>query len=216
MLMAAEPPPASRVFLVDDHPLVRQGLATVLAQAGFTVCGEAGNGAETLRHSQLASAELAIVDLALGDENGLDLIAALRARGVRVLVYTMHEEPSRVTGALAAGAGGYVTKREVGQYLVEAVRGVLAGKPYVSPRAAAVLAKSEPSRCAHDPSLSEQQRHVYRLLGEGASADEIAAELQLSPRTVESYCARMIEKLGLSGMKELRRQAIAARVSGLP
>jgi two-component system, NarL family, invasion response regulator UvrY len=191
-------------------------LATVLAQAGFTVCGEAGSDSETLAHAQLALAELAIVDLALGEEDGVDLISMLRARGIRVLVYTMHEEPSRVIGALAAGAGGYVTKREVGQYLVEAVHEVLAGRLFVSPRAAAGLAKR-----AADPglgvlaSLSEQQRHVYRLLGEGASAAEIAAELHLSPRTVESYCARMIEKFGLSGMKELRRQAIAERLSGL-
>lgn len=211
--MNGEPRSASRVFLVDDHPLVRQGLTAVLAQAGFTVCGEAGNGSETLHHPQLASADVAILDLALGEENGVDLIAALRERGIRVLVYTMYEEPSRVTGALAAGAGGYVTKREVGQYLVEAVHEVLAGKLYVSPRAASGLANQAAKRCVDDVSLSEQQRHVYRLLGEGASADEIAAELQLSPRTVESYCARMIEKLGLTGMKELRRQAIADRLS---
>jgi DNA-binding NarL/FixJ family response regulator len=213
--MPDEPLPASRVFLIDDHPLVRQGLATVLTQAGFTVCGEAGGGSDALAHAQLASADLAILDLGLGEENGADLIAVLRERDVRVLVYTMHEEPSRVTGALAAGAGGYVTKREVGQSLVEAVREVLAGKLYVSPRAAAGLAKRMANRDADElASLSEQQRHVYRLLGLGASAAEIAAELHLSPRTVESYCARMIEKVGLSGMKELRRQAIADRLSG--
>ena len=214
--MAGEPRSASRVFLVDDHPLVRQGLATVLAQAGLSVCGEANNGAETLGHPLLASADLAIVDLALGGEDGQKLIAALRTRGVRVLVYTMHEEPSRVTGALAAGAGGYVTKREVAQYLVEAVREVLAGKLYVSPRAAAGLAKRVASGGLDDLSLSEQQRHVYRLLGEGSSAGEIAAELHVSPRTVESYCARMIEKFGLTGMKELRRQAIADHLGGPP
>ncbi|HPM81124.1 MAG TPA: response regulator transcription factor [Candidatus Anammoximicrobium sp.] len=212
--MADETPPARHVFLVDDHPLVRQGLAAVLSQAGFAVCGEANNGTETLQHAQLASADLAIVDLALGEENGADLIAALRARGIRVLVYTMHEEPSRVTGALAAGAAGYVTKREVAQYLVEAVREVLAGELYVSPRAAAGLAKRAANRAMDDASLSEQQRHVYRLLGEGASTGEIAEQLHVSPRTVESYCARMIEKLGLAGMKELRRQAIADRLGG--
>jgi DNA-binding NarL/FixJ family response regulator len=211
--MAGEPRPASRVFLVDDHPLVRQGLTVVLSQAGFTVCGEASHGRETLEHPQLASADVAVLDLALGEENGVDLIAALRERGVRVLIYSMHEEPSRVSAALAAGAGGYVTKREVGQCLVEAVHEVLAGKLYVSPRASAGLAKRVANRDSDDlASLSEQQRHVYRLLGEGASADEIAAELHISPRTVESYCARMIEKLGLAGTKELRRQAIADRL----
>lgn len=212
--MAAEPIPANHILLVDDHPLVRQGLATVLSQAGFAVCGEASNVTETLEHAQLASADLAIVDLSLTEEDGVDLIATLRARGVRVLVYTMHEESARVTGALTAGAGGYVTKREVAQYLVEAVREVLAGKVYVSPRAAAGLAKRVANHSPGALAFSEQQRHVYRLLGEGACAGEIAAQLHVSPRTVESYCARMIEKLGLSGMKELRRQAIADRRCG--
>lgn len=214
--MGSEPRSPNRVFLVDDHPLVRQGLTAVLSQAGFTVCGEAGNGRETREHPQLASADVAILDLALGEENGVDLIAALRERGVRVLIYSMHEEPSRVTAALAAGARGYVTKREVGQYLVEAVHEVLAGQLYVSPRAAAGLAEKPAKRPVDDTSLSEQQRHVYGLLGEGASADEIAAELHISPRTVESYCARMIEKFGLTGMKELRRLAIADRLSSPP
>ncbi len=212
--MPGEWSPASRILLVDDHPLVRQGLATVLTQAGFAVCGEASSAAETLRHPQLAATDLAIVDLSLTEEDGHDLIATLRARGVGVLVYTMHEEPARVTGAFAAGAGGYVTKREVAHYLIEAVREVLAGRLYVSPRAAAGLTKRMTARRSDDLTFSEQQRHVYRLLGEGASADEIAAELQISPRTVESYCTRMIEKLGLNGMKELRRQAIADRLGG--
>ncbi|NLF71887.1 MAG: response regulator transcription factor [Candidatus Anammoximicrobium sp.] len=212
--MHSEPRFASRVFLVDDHPLVRQGLTVVLSQAGFTVCGEAGNGSETLGHPQLASADVAILDLALGEENGVELIAALRERGIRVLIYSMHEEPSRVTAALAAGAGGYVTKREVGLYLVEAVRGVLAGKLYLSPRAATGLARKATKSSVDHPHLSDQQRHVYHLLGEGSSADEIAAKMHVSSRTVESYCARMIEKLGLTGMKELRRQAIADRLSG--
>jgi len=210
--MTAESSSAGKLFLVDDHPLVRQGLAAVLSQAGFTICGEANSGGETLQHPQLAESNLAIVDLALGDENGTDLIPVLRARGIRVLVYSMHEEPSRVTGAVAAGAAGYVTKREVGQYLVEAVRAVLAGRLFLSPRAAAGLAYRAANQDADALDLSDQQQHVYRLLGEGASTGEIAAELHVSPRTIESYCARMIEKLGLSGMKELRRHAIADRI----
>lgn len=210
--MTNTPPSTNRVFLVDDHPLVCQGIAAVLSQAGFIICGTACSGSKTLEHPQLTSADIAIVDLALGEEDGLKLIPSLRAHGVRVLVYTMYEEPSRVTGSLEAGATGYVTKREVGQYLVEAVRDVLDGKLFLSPRAAAGLAKQAVSRDVDSPSLSKQQQVVYQLLGEGASSAEIAAELNVSPRTVESYCARMIEKLGLNGMKELRRQAIADRL----
>ena len=106
--MSSEQHSTNHVFLVDDHPLVCQGIAAVLSQAGFVICGKAGNSTETLEHPQLVSANLAIVDLALGEEDGLKLIPTLRAQGILVLVYTMYEEPSRVTGALAAGATGYV------------------------------------------------------------------------------------------------------------
>ena len=212
--MSSEQHSTNHVFLVDDHPLVCQGIAAVLSQAGFVISGKAGNSTETLEHPQLLSANLAIVDLALGEEDGLKLIPTLRAQGILVLVYTMYEEPSRVTGALEAGATGYVTKREVGQYLVEAVRKVLDGELFLSPRAAAGLAKQAANQNINSPSLSKQQKLVYRMLGEGASATEIAAELDVSPRTVESYCARMIEKLDLNGMKELRRQAISDRSNG--
>lgn len=196
--------------------MVRQGLAAVLTQAGLMVCGEASDCCETLQLPQLASADLAIVDLALGEDNGLDLITALRNRGVHVLVYSMHEETSQVTAALAAGAGGYVTKREVALHLVEAVCEVLAGRLYISPRAAASLVQTVTSRNPDMLELSEQQRQVYYLLGEGFSTAEIAAELHISPRTVESYCARIIEKRGLTGMHQLRREAIAERAMRSP
>jgi DNA-binding NarL/FixJ family response regulator len=125
----------ARVFLVDDHPLVRQGLGLVLSQAGFAVCGEAGSIAETLAHRHLPRADLVVVDLSLSDENGLDLIAVLTARGMRVLTYSVHEDAIHVQGAMAAGASAYVTKREVAQYLMDAMAAVLAGRTYVSPRA---------------------------------------------------------------------------------
>lgn len=193
------------VFLVDDHPLVRQGLALVLEQGGFTIAGEAESAEATLAHPGLGSAHIAVVDLSLDHSSGMDLVPSLCRRGIRVVVYSMHEEATVVRRALAAGAKGYVTKREAAQSLVEAIRTVLNGEDYVSPRAGAGLA-----RCAGEPELSLQQQHLYEMLGQGCDVNEIAARLNVSPRTVETYCTRLLDKLGIAGMKDLRRHAIAS------
>lgn len=194
------------VFLVDDHPMVRQGLALFLVQAGCTVCGEAGTREETLAHPKLAVARIVIMDLSLGDENGAGLIPILCRLGLRVVVYSMHEDAMHVRRALDAGATGYVTKREAAQSIVEAVRAVLAGETHVSPRASAGLAHQ-----AIAPDLTEEQRELYALLGQGCNNDEIAEKLHISPRTVETYCTRLMDKLGVDGMHDLRRRAIADR-----
>ena len=199
-------PTGVAVFLVDDHPLVRQGLALILEQAGFTVAGEADSVEGTRAHPGLASAQVAILDLSLDQANGMDLIPDLCRRGVRVVVYSMHEDAVIVRRALAAGAKGYITKREAAQSLVPAIRAVLDGGDYVSPRAAAELAQHR-----GDPDLSRQQEQLYDLLGQGCDAHEIADSLHVSPRTVETYCTRLMDKLGLAGMKELRQHAIADR-----
>ncbi len=192
------------VFLVDDHPLVRQGLAVMLEQGGFAVAGEAASIRATLDHPGLTSAQVVLLDISLEQASGVDLIPALCRRGIRVVVYSMHEDPGVVRRALAAGATGYVTKREAAQSLVEAIRTVVASRSYISPRAAAALAQP-----ATDPDFSPQQQQLYDLLGQGCDAGEIASRLHVSPRTVETYCARLMDKLGVDGMKELRRRAIA-------
>ncbi|MCX6543190.1 MAG: response regulator transcription factor [Acidobacteria bacterium] len=204
--MKNDAPQRVSVFLVDDHPLVRQGLAVMLEQAGFAVGGEAESIKATLAHPGLAAAQVAILDLSLDRANGLDLIPVLSRQGIRVVVYSMHEDAAVVRGALAAGAKGYITKREAAQSLVAAIRTVLDGGDYVSPRAASGLAQR-----VTDPDLSRQQEQLYDLLGEGCDAQEIAARLHVSPRTVETYCTRLMDKMGLAGMKELRRHAISDR-----
>lgn len=205
-------PPA--LFLVDDHAMVREGLVAVLQQAGFRVCGQAGSVGEALSHPALASAHLAVVDVTLGEGSGVDLVERLQAQNLPSLVYSMHEDSNVVRKAFAAGAVGYVTKREVASCLVEAVRSVLAGKRFVSPRAGAGLVGGDLGKAEADTAeeFSDQQQRLYELLGEGLSVEEIAIALRVSPRTVESYAARMIEKLNVSGMKELRRRAIADRL----
>lgn len=198
------------IFIVDDHPLVRDALAHLLAGAGFAVSGEAADEREALAHPALESCRLAIIDLSLGAASGLALIRRLRTLGLSVLVYSMHEESNVILRALEAGAGGYVTKRETAPSLLDAVRALLADSRYLSPRVEAALRDLPPTE-----SLSGQQRQIYRLLGQGYSNEEIADRLSISVRTLESYCTRIMDKLGVQGTRELRRQAIRDAASGL-
>jgi len=199
-----------RVLLVDDHPAVREGLALLLAPDGIDVVAEASAPAEALARVKERRPDLAIVDLSLDTEDGAALIADLRARDVPALAYSMHKDAWHVEGAFAAGALGYVTKRELHEVLVQAVRQVAAGRQFVSPVAAVALAQRATKWQAETGvrDLSQQERHVYQLLGSGEGTYEIAAALKFSTRTVESYYARMIVKLGLNGMYELRHHAI--------
>ncbi len=127
------------VFLVDDHPLIRQGLTLVLEQGGCTVGGEADGIRAALDHPGLSSAQVVLLDILLEQASGMDLIPELCRRGLRVVVYSMHEDPAVVRRALAAGAMGYVTKREAAQSLIEGIGAVVAGGRYISPRAADAL-----------------------------------------------------------------------------
>ena len=136
-------------------------------------------------------------------QSGIELIKKLRARGLAVLVYSMHESSTVIRRALDAGAGGYVTKREAAESLADAIQAVLAGSRYLSPRVEASLRYSTPL-----DGLSGQQQQIYRLLGQGASNEDIARQLGISVRTLESYCVRIMNKLGLQGVKEMRRRAI--------
>jgi len=203
-------PPRIRVLLVDDHPAVREGLALLLAPDGIDVVAEASARAEALARVKEHRPDLAIVDLSLDTEDGAALIADLRARDVPALAYSMHKDARHVEGAFAAGALGYVTKRELHGVLVQAVRQVAAGHRFASPIAAVALAQHATQSHAEPGArgLSQQEREVYQLLGKGEGTYEIAAALKISTRTVESYYARIIVKLGLNGMYELRRHAI--------
>lgn len=199
-----------RIFLADDHPAVREGLTLRLLQEGFVVCGEAENRAMLLAGIDASRADIALVDLTLCGENGLDLIADLRIRGIPVIVYSMHEDAETVRLALDRGACGYVAKRETSAVLVEGVRLVLAGQRYLSPRVAAALEASPPlvPAAGQAVALSERESQILELLSQGEANTEIASALGVSVRTVESYYARILVKLHLDGMKALRKYAI--------
>jgi two-component system, NarL family, invasion response regulator UvrY len=199
-----------RIFLIDDHPAVRQGLKLLLAQEDHVVCGEASSSAETLVRIGSSQADLALLDISLGEESGLECIADLRRRGISVLVYSMHEDAVTIDRAFAAGADGYVSKREQPEVLLAAVADVLAGNRHISPRTAQSLAERAVASpdTAKEVLLSEREKQILYRLGQGESNAEIAAALAIGVRTVETYYARMIDKLGLDGMKALRRYAI--------
>jgi DNA-binding NarL/FixJ family response regulator len=200
--------PRISILLVDDHPAVRHGLALLLASEHMDVCAQAGGRAEALARIKEHQPGLAIVDLSLNGENGLTLVTDLHQHNIPVLVYSMHNDAPRVQSAFAAGALGYVTKRELDRVLVQAIREVAGGRRFVSPDAAVALAESLKAPEDALAKLSIQEREIYQLLGRGESAAEIAASMQISNRTVESYCSRILVKLNLDGMHELRRHAI--------
>ena len=203
----------ARVFLIDDHPAVRQGLKVMISQESHIVCGEAENSFETIERIGSSGADIALLDLSLGEENGLELIAGIRKLGINVLVYSMHEDADTIEKTFAAGADGYVTKREVADVLLAALSDLQSGKRHVSPRAARSLADRalSVSEVVKVTLLSERESRILSMLGQGETNLDIAANLFISVRTVETYYARIIEKLELDGMKALRRYAIKSK-----
>lgn len=205
-----------KVFIVDDHPVMRQGIAQLLSRAGMETVGDAATVAEALAGVARTAPDVVLVDLTLGDESGLTLLEGLVEAGGknRRLVYSMNEDALSVERALAAGADGYVTKGEVWEALVVAAQTVAKGKRYLSSRACRALDHALCSGQAIPAELSAREREVFALLGAGYATAEIGERLSVSPRTVESYYSRLLGKLRLAGMRELRRAAIAANRRG--
>ncbi len=199
-----------RVFLLDDHPAVREGLSILLSRFEMVICGEADNCREAIQVLPTASPDLVLIDLSLGDENGLDLVRHLQSTGMKSLIYSMHDDVWHIQSALTAGAQGYVTKGEMTGILKDAIQTILTGQTYLSP--AAVDSLQEQSLSSDDlgilQRLSTREYEIFQLVGEGYSTVEIADELVIAVSTVETNLARMIEKLELTGTKEMRRYAI--------
>ena len=201
-----------RIFLVDDHPLVREWLANLLrAQPDLDVYGQAEDARAALAAMDAQPADVAIIDLSLRHSSGLDLIKDLRERhpATAIVVLSMHEEMFYAERALRAGALGYVTKRESTSHIVEAIREVRAGRVYASPEMLAQLAGRLVGRApATVESLSDRELEVFRRLGEGSSTRQIADELRVSIKTIQAYCTRIKEKLGLESGTVLVRDAV--------
>ncbi len=220
--------PPVRVLIVDDHPLVRRGLAEMLrSEPHLEISGEAGDAAGTWRELERCTPDLIILDLSLPGSDGLDLIKCVRARypAVRILVVSMHDERTYAERALRAGAQGFVHKHEPPATVIHAVREALAGRMYVSrdveERLLEDLARDRPGPAGSSlDTLSDRELEVLSLLGEGKTTAQIAEALHLSPKTVQSHREHLKLKLHLRNAPELVRYAVEARLnapkSGLP
>jgi len=206
----------TRVLIVDDHPFMRRGLAqTINDQPGLEVCGEAGSVAEALRIMESTNPHLAVVDISLGDESGIELIQAIREKWpeTKVLVSSMHDETLFAERALRAGALGFVNKGEPPDVFVAALQRVNSGQIYLSERMTnrmldqVLTDKVEVSRSPIE-GLSNRELEVFEMIGKGMATKQIAAKLGLSPKTIETYREHIKQKLNLSNATELTRNAV--------
>lgn len=211
-----KPSNPARILIVDDHPIVRRGLAQLIGdEADLEVCGEAGDVPEALRLVNDTQPDLVLIDISLRDGNGIELIKQLKSRddGLRMLVSSMHDESLFAERCLRAGAKGYISKEEAAEKVVGAIRTVLQGKIYLS----AYLADNLLHRMIggedsleHSPidSLSDRELEVFGLIGQGLTTRKIAEKLHLSPKTVETYRENIKSKLNLKNAAELNRHAV--------
>jgi DNA-binding NarL/FixJ family response regulator len=205
-----------RLLLVDDHPVVLDGYQLMLnAQADLEVCATAANAADALRAVERERPDLVLCDLTMPGRGGLDLIKDLAAlhTDIKILVCSMHDEMLYAERSLRAGAKGYLTKDSPGPIMLAAIRRVLGGGIYVSERLAArvldAFAAARPRGSASPlEKLSDREFEVFRLFGEGKSAKEIAAQLNLSPKTVSVHRDHIKEKMEFATSAEMIRQAV--------
>lgn len=211
-LRAKDAQPA-RILLVDDHPVVRNGLAGMInRQPGLQVCGEAEDRAEALDVIATCQPDLAIIDLALKTQPGIELVKDIRTRHpqMRILVLSVSDEMIHAERLIRAGASGYITKGEAAAKIVAAILWILDGGIYLSDRVTAqITAKvaGRPQQSAIE-TLADRELEVFELIGEGFSTQQIAAQLHLGVGTVETYRARIKEKLLLKDSHELLQSAI--------
>ena len=204
----------AKILIVDDHPLVRTGLAQLIGDCpDLEVCGEAGDMAEAIRSIDAARPDLAIIDLSLSGGSGLDLIEHIKARApdILMLVASMHDETLYAERVLSAGARGYVNKQEAQDRIVHAIRQVLHGKVYLSERMTERMLSGmvDASRQKRDiDSLSNRELQVFELIGRGVPTGKIAERLNLSTKTIETHQAHIKKKLGLDSAHQLTQRAI--------
>ena len=204
-----------KILLVDDHPLVREGVANLInQQPDLEVCGEAGNEPQALELIGATRPDVAVVDISLENGSGIELIKSIKANhpSVAMLALSMHDESLYAERVLRAGARGYLMKREAAKKVIHGIRAVLAGQLYVSEKIAAMMAeKFVEGRTAASGSpveqLSDRELEVFQLLGRGHSTRQIADHLHVGFKTVQAYCARIKEKLKLANATELLREA---------
>jgi DNA-binding NarL/FixJ family response regulator len=223
----APPPKRKRILVVDDHPLMREGVAQWIKRTpDLAVCGEAESTAQAISLVERLKPDLVLTDISLAGRSGLELIKDLGALrpGLPVLVLSMHEESIYAGRALRAGARGYVMKRAGGDRVIEAIREVLQDRIAVSPEMTTHLLEEYTGRRTHAGrtalrNLTDREFEIFQLLGEAKTNREIAAQLHLSPKTVETHRVNLMRKLKIRNLANLIRFAVqyaAVEATGEP
>jgi DNA-binding NarL/FixJ family response regulator len=209
------PPAKTRVFVVDDHPIVRQGLSQLInRESDLMVCGEAEDARGALERIAQSKADILIVDVSLEGPDGIELLKTIRSRDSKlpVLMLSMHDESLYAERALRAGANGYIMKQEATERVLVAIRQILGGEVYISDRMAQKMVHQfiggSGARRSAIEQLTDRELEVFRLIGQGHGTRQIAEELHLSVKTVESYYAHIKEKLSLKNARELVQHAV--------
>lgn len=211
-------PAKKKIFIVDDHPLVRERLTELIdREADLMVCGEAEDRSEAFAAILEKKPFLVLLDFTLKSSHGIDLIKDLRAAApeIRLLVVSMHDELLYAERCLRAGAHGYITKQQASRHVMQAIRRVLDGDLYVSDEVSKQLVERSlgaPRGRRSDSivsNLADRELQVFELIGQGWSTRQIAESLSIDPKTIDTYRARIREKLGLKNSAELLQQAIA-------
>lgn len=212
-----QPPKPVQVLIVDDHPLVRAGLRQlVMDEPDLEVCGETANMHDAIQLVKEDPPDLAIVDIALSDGSGLELIKRIHAvaPAVRILVASMYDESVFAERAMRAGAMGYLNKQEAAENVIKAARRILGGKVYLSPQMTDHMVLQGISGTPHKPDgspiscLSDREVEVFSLIGRGLGTAQIAARLRLSVKTIETHRAHIKKKLNLQSANELTMRAV--------
>lgn len=203
-----------KILLADDHAVLREGMKTLInAEPDMEVTGEAANGHEAVERAKALAPDLAVLDLSMPELNGAQATRRIKAAapGVKVLALTVHEDKSYLLELLEAGASGYVLKRASKGELILAIRAVMSGGVYIDPRIASQLmnpfTQGQARAAASTPALSDRESSVMRLVARGYTNKEVASDLDISVKTVETYRARSMEKLGLKSRVDLIRIA---------
>ncbi|MCP5105592.1 MAG: response regulator transcription factor [bacterium] len=206
----------STILLVDDHPIMRDGISQLIAlQPDLEVCGEAGSASDALKFLQKETPDLAIVDISLKDINGIELIKEIKTggHGFPILVLSMHPETLYAERAIRAGAKGYIMKHEPAEKLLQAIRRVLKGKIYLSAEMSEALLDMLLGEKQEAPEhsinrLSDRELEVFTLVGKGLKPKQIAEKLFLSIKTIETYSLRIKQKLNLKDSSQMLQAAI--------
>jgi DNA-binding NarL/FixJ family response regulator len=208
------------VFIADDHAIVREGLMTVLGSApDIAVVGTAANGRDALRQILGLAPRVAILDISMPDLDGIETTRQIldKLPKTAVVILSMHSSAQYVFHALEAGARGYLLKESAGKEIVDAVRTVQLGRRYLSEKVAEIVAEGLSNRGGTSPldSLSKREREILKLVADGHSSAKIGEMLFLSPKTVDSYRSRLMQKLHISDLAGLIKFAIAHGLTSL-